>query len=68
MITRKDLAPLDGTSLELWRKELEHRKDETLRDLYVFSREISMLGLAATIIMGRFVMIVKAMIFVRVVN
>lgn len=26
MITRKDLAPLDGTSLELWRKELKHRK------------------------------------------
>lgn len=37
MITRKDLAPLDGTSLELWRKELKHRKAKTLLDLYIFS-------------------------------
>ena len=34
MITRKDLAPLDDTSLELWRNTLKHRKDETLYALY----------------------------------
>lgn len=67
MITRKDLAPLDDASLENWRNDLKHRKDETLKDLYVFL-EISMLGLAATIITERFAMVVKAMIFVRVVN
>lgn len=39
MITRKDLAPIDDKSLELWRKKLKHIKDETLRDLYVFSRD-----------------------------
>ena len=39
MITRKDLAPLDDASLEIWRNDLEHRKDETLKDLYVFSRD-----------------------------
>lgn len=39
MITTKDLAPLDDTSFELWREKLKHRKDETLKDLYVFSRD-----------------------------
>lgn len=39
MISRKDLAPIDDKSLELWRKKLKHIKDETLRDLYVFSRD-----------------------------
>lgn len=39
MITRKDLAPLDDASLENWINDLKHRKDETLRDLYVFSRD-----------------------------
>lgn len=39
MITRKDLAPLDDASLEIWRNDLKHRKDKTLRDLYVFSRD-----------------------------
>lgn len=39
MITRKDLAPLDDASFELWRKELENYKDEMLKDLYVFSRD-----------------------------
>lgn len=39
MITRKDLASLDDASLETWRNDLKHRKDETLRDLYVFSRD-----------------------------
>jgi hypothetical protein len=39
MITRKDLAPLDDASLEIWINDLKHRKDETLRDLYVFSRD-----------------------------
>nr|DAI98907.1 MAG TPA: hypothetical protein [Caudoviricetes sp.] len=34
----------------------------------MFSLEISMLGLAVTIIMERFAMVVKAMIFVRVVS
>lgn len=34
----------------------------------MFSLEISMLGLAATIIMERFAMVVKTMIFVEVVN
>ena len=39
MITRKDLAPIDDKSLELWRKKLKPIKDKTLRDLYVFSRD-----------------------------
>lgn len=39
MISRKDLAPIDDKSLELWRKKLKHIKDKTLRDLYVFSRD-----------------------------
>lgn len=39
MITRKDLAPIDDKSLELWRKKLKLIKDKTLRDLYVFSRD-----------------------------
>lgn len=34
----------------------------------MFSLEISMLGLAATIIMERFAMVVKVMIFARDVN
>ena len=38
MITSKDLAPLDCESLENWRNDLKHLKDETLRDLYIFSR------------------------------
>lgn len=67
MITRKDLAPIDDKSLELWRKKLKLIKDKTLRDLYVFSRDF-MLGHAVTIIMERFVTVVKTMIFVRVVN
>lgn len=67
MITTKDLAPIDNKSFELWRKELNHRKDKTLIDLYVFL-EISMLGHAVTIIIERFVMVVKAMIFARAVN
>lgn len=39
MITRKDLAPIDDKSLELWRKKLKLIKDKTLRDLYVFARD-----------------------------
>ena len=39
MITRKDLAPLDDASFELWRKELKHRKAKMLLDLYIFSRD-----------------------------
>ena len=39
MITRKDLAPLDDASLEIWRKELNHRKAKTLWDLYLFCQD-----------------------------
>lgn len=39
MITRKDLAPLDDASFELWRKELKHRKAKTLLDLYLFCQD-----------------------------
>ena len=39
MITRKDLAPLDDTSLELWRNTLKHRKYETLYALYAFCQD-----------------------------
>lgn len=39
MITIKDLAPLDDTSLELWRNTLKHRKDETLYALYAFCQD-----------------------------
>lgn len=39
MITAKDIAPLDNTSLELWRKELKHRKAKTLLDLYIFCQD-----------------------------
>lgn len=40
MITRKDLAPLDDASLEIWRNDLKHRKDETLYALYDFCQDI----------------------------
>lgn len=39
MITRKDLAPLDDESLELWRNTLKRCKTKKLSDLYVFSRD-----------------------------
>ena len=39
IITTKDLAPLDETALEIWRKELRHRKAKTLLDLYLFSQD-----------------------------
>lgn len=39
MITRKDLAPLDDVSFELWKKELKHRKAKTLIDLYLFCQD-----------------------------
>lgn len=39
MISRKDLAPLDDTSLELWRNTLKHRKDKTLYALYDFCQD-----------------------------
>ena len=39
MITTKDLAPLDDTSLELWRNTLKHRKAKTLLDLYLFCQD-----------------------------
>ncbi len=39
MITAKDLAPLDDASLENWRNDLKQFKDETLRDLYSYSRD-----------------------------
>lgn len=39
MITTKDFAPLDNTSLELWRKDLMHRDAKTLYNLYIFSRD-----------------------------
>ena len=39
MITEKDLAPLDSELLADWRNDLKHLKDETLRELYVFSRD-----------------------------
>ena len=39
MITRKDLAPLDDASLELWRNNLKRRKAKTLLDLYLFCQD-----------------------------
>ncbi len=39
MITRKDLALLDDTSLELWRNTIKHRKDEKLLALYDFCQD-----------------------------
>lgn len=39
MITKKDLAPIDSKSFELWRKELSHRKTKTLWDLYLFCQD-----------------------------
>lgn len=39
MITAKDLAPLDDTSLELWRNTIKHRKDKTLWALYGFCQD-----------------------------
>lgn len=39
MISRKDLAPLDKTSIESWRNALKCRKDETLWSLCAFCQE-----------------------------
>ena len=39
MITNKDLAPLDDTSLEFWRSNLKHCKAKTLLDLYLFCQD-----------------------------
>lgn len=68
MITRKDLAPLDDTSLELWRNTLKHRKDETLYALYMLSAKTSLPGFALNIIWEILAIVVKITTIARDVN
>lgn len=56
MITRKDLAPIDDKSLEIWRNDLKYRKDESLTYIYIFEYDskkrliLSAAGIAADLL------------------